>query len=226
MGFASKHLPDKFYLEDDARISLRNTISREILVNTLMHREFTSTYIAKFVIENNRLYTENANRGASDNPITPDDFEPNPKNPLVAAFLRNIGLADELGSGVRKLFKYTRRYSGKDPELLDGDVFRTIVPLSDYSFDVEVDDNDTSEHIQSKTTKPLSKSERILIEKMVIDRVIANPKITQKEIIETSGLSKRIIQEVFSDLKMKGILQRKGPRNDSLWVFTEDKTEK
>jgi len=139
MDFSEKHLLDKFYLEYDARMSLRSIISHEMLVNTLMHREFTSSYIAKFVIERDRMYTENANRVTSDDPITPNNFEPNPKNPIIASFLRNIGLADELGSGVRKLFKYVRRYSGKDPELLDGDVFRTIVPLDDnYSFDARI----------------------------------------------------------------------------------------
>jgi len=82
------------------------------------------------------MYTENANRAASGDPLTPDDYEPNSKNLIIAAFLRNIGMADELGSGVRRLFKYVRRYSGKDPQMLDGDVFRTFVPLDeDYSFD-------------------------------------------------------------------------------------------
>ena len=135
MGFAEKHLLDKFYLEGDARISLSGAIAREMLVNTLMHREFTAPYFAKFVIEKDRMYTENANRAVTGEVITPDNFEPNPKNPIIAAFFRNIGLADELGSGVRNLYKYSRRYSGKDPKLVDGDVFRIIIPLDDtYSF--------------------------------------------------------------------------------------------
>ncbi|MDR3121951.1 MAG: putative DNA binding domain-containing protein, partial [Clostridiales bacterium] len=145
MGFAEKHLWDKFYLEDDARISLRNAISREMLVNTLMHREFTSSFMAKFIIEKSRMFTENANRATSDDPITPENLEPNPKNPIVAAFFRNIGLADELGSGVRKLFRYVLRYSGKDPQMLDGDVFRTIVPLDDnYSCDATLGENQSA----------------------------------------------------------------------------------
>jgi len=136
MGFAEKHLLDKFYLECDARISLSGAIAREMLVNTLMHREFTAPYYAKFVINNDQMYTENANRAVTGEAITPDNFEPNPKNPIIASFFRNIGLADELGSGVRNLFKYGRRYSGKDPQLIDGDIFRIIVPLDDsYSFD-------------------------------------------------------------------------------------------
>ncbi|MDR1541240.1 MAG: putative DNA binding domain-containing protein [Clostridiales bacterium] len=151
-GFAEKHLWDKFYLEDDARISLRNAISREILANTLVHREFTSSYMAKFVIERDRMYTENANRAASDNPITPANFEPNPKNPIVSSFFRNIGLADELGSGTIKLFKYVFRYSGKEPQMLDGDIFRAIVPLDDsYSFDAHLGEAEIK--TRSKTSK-------------------------------------------------------------------------
>ncbi|MDR1321210.1 MAG: hypothetical protein LBK56_07270 [Gracilibacteraceae bacterium] len=41
----------------------------------------------------------------------------------------NIGYADTLGSGVRNLMKYTKLYSGGEPELIEGDIFKTIIPL-------------------------------------------------------------------------------------------------
>lgn len=44
--------------------------------NTLMHREFSSSYTAKFVIEKERMYVENANRAANDGCITVDNLEP------------------------------------------------------------------------------------------------------------------------------------------------------
>ena len=237
MGFAEKHLPDKFYLEDDARISLRNVISREMLVNTLMHREFTSSFIAKFIIEKDRMFTENANRAASADPLTPDDYEPNPKNPIVASFFRNIGLADELGSGVRRLFKYGRRYSGKNPQLFDGDVFRTIVPLDDnYSFDAGIGESEsktskpqnlktpkpqnpeTSKPQNPKTPKPQKEKDRALIEALLIEFINENPQITQREIIEISGKSKRAIQEGFAILQEKGILRREGSKRKPTWI--------
>jgi len=136
LEFGRKHLPDKFFLEDTVNKSLRNTIVREMVSNTLMHREFSSSYTAKFVIEKERMYVENANRAASNGYITVDTLEPNQKNPIIAAFFRNIGYADQLGSEVRNLFKYTKFYSGKEPEFKEGDIFRIIVPLDDaYSFD-------------------------------------------------------------------------------------------
>ncbi len=58
-------------------------------------------------------------------------FSPFPKNPVIARFFKEIGRADELGSGVRNLFKYCRHYSGgKDPEMIEGDIFKCIVPLT------------------------------------------------------------------------------------------------
>ena len=137
LQFAEKHLWDKFYLEGDISVSLRSIIAREMLVNTLIHREFTSAHYARFIIEKDKMFTENANRAVTGDFITPDNLVPNPKNPIIAAFFRNIGLADELGSGVRKLYRYVPLYSGKAPELIDGDVFRIIVPLDDnYSYGV------------------------------------------------------------------------------------------
>jgi ATP-dependent DNA helicase RecG len=62
--------------------------------------------------------------------LDPDSFTPQPKNPLLANFFINIGYADALGSGVRNLYKYTKIYSGVAPELVEGDVFRTIVPIT------------------------------------------------------------------------------------------------
>ena len=73
-----------------------------------------------------------------------DNLEPNSKNPIIAAFFRNIGYADQLGSGVRKLFKYSKYYSGKDPQFVEDDVFRIIVPLDDtYSFDYGIENRDS-----------------------------------------------------------------------------------
>lgn len=140
--FAAKHLPDKFFVEGMERKSLRGIIVREITANTLIHREFTSAYRAKFVIESDRMYVENANRSAQAAILTPNDIEPNPKNPIIANFFRTIGLADQLGSVIRNLFHYCKYYSNGDPQFIEGDVFRIIVPLDDsYSWDAKKPSN-------------------------------------------------------------------------------------
>ena len=61
MAFGKKHLNDTFHLEGIQSVSARDHILREIISNLLMHRDFASGYVAKLVIEKNRIYTENAN---------------------------------------------------------------------------------------------------------------------------------------------------------------------
>ena len=131
----------------------------EMIANTLIHREFTSSYTANFVIEKDRMYTENANRSSGDGIITPDNMEPNPKNPIIASFFRNIGWSDRLGSGVRNIFKYSKYYSGEEPEFVEGDVFRIIVPLNeDYSYDNP--QNDSIDELERKNEEKLEKNQK------------------------------------------------------------------
>jgi len=134
MAFVAKHLPDPFFLEKDQRISLRDHIFREVAANMLIHREFLNPFPAKFIIETHRVFTENSNKPHGHGLIDPANFSPFPKNPVIARFFKEIGGADELGSGVRKLFQYCRYYSGgKPPELIEADIFKCIVPLTPES---------------------------------------------------------------------------------------------
>lgn len=61
--------------------------------------------------------------------MDPTSFEPFPKNPPISKVFREIGLADELGSGMRNTYKYTKLYSVAEPTFIEGEVSRTIVPL-------------------------------------------------------------------------------------------------
>lgn len=45
-------------------------------------------------------------------------------------FFKEVGRVDELGSGVRNVFKYCGIYTpGAEPEFIEGDIFKTIIPL-------------------------------------------------------------------------------------------------
>ena len=127
MDFVKKHLPDPFYQEEDKRISLRNKIFRETVVNILIHREFINPYPAKMIIEENFVLFENASKPHGFGKLTPESFSPFPKNPNIAKIFREIGLAEEMGSGVRNLFKYSKIYSGFEPEIEEGDIFKVVI---------------------------------------------------------------------------------------------------
>ncbi len=99
MQFIAKHLNDKFFLEGDQRVSIRDKIFREAISNLLIHREFSNPFPAKLVIEKDRVYIENSNKPHGNGIIDPENFSPYPKNPTIAKFFKEIGWVDELGSG-------------------------------------------------------------------------------------------------------------------------------
>ena len=127
MEFVKKHLNDPFYLEGDIRISLRDKIFREAVANSLIHREYSSAYVAKMIIENGKVVFENANIPHFYGELKPSNFTPYPKNPSIAKVFREIGFADELGSGVKNLYKYSKAYGGSDPVIVEGEVFKIEV---------------------------------------------------------------------------------------------------
>lgn len=130
MAFGQKHLNDTFTLDGIQRVSSRDAILREVIANLLAHRDFSSGYIASMIIERRQLVTKNGNVANGFGSLKLNSFKPIPKNPPIANVFREIGWADELGSGLRNTFKYTRLYSGADPQFIEGDMFQTVIPLS------------------------------------------------------------------------------------------------
>ena len=213
MEFAQKHLPDPFYLENEQRISLRGVICREMVSNILIHREFSSSYPAKFVIENNRIYTENANRASWSGEITLENFEPNPKNPIIASFFRNIGLADKLGSGVRNIFKYAKYYQGGHPHFFEQDVFRTSVEFESETIKVaDATINATISDTDATINATISEEDL-----QMLRLIQAKPDITYTELSEQLNLHRATVARRIKSLAEKRVISRIGARKTGAW---------
>jgi ATP-dependent DNA helicase RecG len=200
--FIGKHTLDRFFLVNDQRVSVRSWIARELVSNILVHREYTSAYPAKIIIERNRIVTENWCLPKSPGKIDPNIFTPYPKNPLLANFFVNIGRADLLGSGVRNLYKYTKIYSGGEPELIEGDVFRTIVPigLSDISMS---DNGKMTNKLSDKMSDKHSVSDKKYRSKL-LDHIARNGEISAAEAAEIIGRSTKTARRVLLQLIDEG----------------------
>ena len=131
MGFCEKWLPDSFALDGVTRVSVRDVIARELVVNTLIHREFVSPYLAQLIIDREGIHTRNASRTLYSGRITPENLDPTPKNPIIANVFTQLGVSEELGSGTRNLYRSSLLYTGREPMLEDGDFFTAFVPVPD-----------------------------------------------------------------------------------------------
>lgn len=192
------------------------------------------------------MYIENANRAAKEGYITPDNTEPDSKNPIIASFFRNIGYADQLGSGVRNLFKYSKFYSGKDPEFKEGDIFRITVPLDDeFSFDFgnpsadkmeNIVDNaaniaDKSKSIADNTTNIADKSETVAEkqetnaeklarqQKAIYEFVEREDRATTKDVIHLLQVKERQARNIIYGMISQGILEKQGNSKATVYVL-------
>ena len=99
-----------------------------------------------------------------------------------------IGLANELGSEMIKLLKYTKAYSNGIPKLIEGDIFRTEIPL------VRV------ENMTIPTTLTTTLTET---QQRIINLIKEDNKITRDEMASKIGITKYGIQYNLNILKKK-----------------------
>ena len=139
IDFVGKHLYDPFYLEGAQRISIRGIIFREVVVNLLVHREYSSGFTTRMMIYRDRVMFENPNRAFYQGLLDPETFTPRTKNPTLANFFKETGFMDQLGSGVRNVTKYIGAYAnGRPAQFIEGDIFRTIIPLDETLMNTDV----------------------------------------------------------------------------------------
>jgi len=115
-------------------------------------------------------------------------FEPFPKNPAISKVFREIGLADELGSGMRNTYKYTQLYSGQNPLFEEGDIFRTIIPLKKIATQ-KVGGENVSRNVPQDVSRMSPKEIRDLI----VSMIKKDHRISRKYMAETLGVSEKTI---------------------------------
>ena len=65
---------------------------------------------------------ENMDRSHEHGALHLSSFKPYAKNQPISKVFREIGLVDELGSGMPNTYKYTKLYSGGTPEFIEGEM--------------------------------------------------------------------------------------------------------
>jgi ATP-dependent DNA helicase RecG len=75
--------------------------------------------------------TKNANKPHVYGLLFPNTFQSFPKNPNIAQLFTQMGRSEELGTGIRNVYKYSKAYSGSDQIVFsEEDIFISKVPLS------------------------------------------------------------------------------------------------
>ena len=129
LAFGQKHLNHLFVKDEIINVNARDNILREIVSNSLIHRDYFSVYPAKMIISDEDITIENSNYLYDIEVFKKGNFDPFIKNPTISNIFREIGLTEGTRTGIKKINKYAKLYSGIEPEFIDDNTFRTVIPL-------------------------------------------------------------------------------------------------
>lgn len=204
MAFAKKHLPEVPFLEERHRISLRDTILREIFLNLLIHREVSNSHPASFTIFKDTMIAENWNIPYHKATVSLNELTPHPKNPTIARFFANMGYVEELGVGRRTLLKYGPSYfDGRDVAIEEDDVFRITIPYKPTILPVGMINGGISGGINGGINEG---------EKLALDIIRAHPGHRVPYLSKASGIPERTLERYTSSLREKGLIEYRGSK--------------
>ncbi len=214
--FGRKHLNDLFVLDGIVNVNARDRILREIVSNTLAHRDYSSGFPAKMVIDTEKILVENSNLSHGIGILDLNKFEPFSKNPSISKVFREIGFADELGSGMRNTNKYTQLYTGQKPVFEEGNIFKTIIPLKKIATR-KVGRNDVVHNVVHNVAHGVVHDKLDLVE-FIKEKVRSNNKITRKSMADEVGVSVKTIERI---IKLIENLKYVGTGSNGHWELNE-----
>ncbi len=102
------------------------------------------------------------------------------------------------------------------PEFIEGDIFRTIVPLDDtYSYDFGAVERENADKAPTNIQiKSLSKQETL-----IVDYLQKNEKITTSKAEEVLGVKQRRAREILKELTKKEVLLKCGAYKGTVYVL-------
>ena len=212
INFVKKHLNEKFYMDGNQRINIRDVMARELCVNLLIHREYANPIPARLIITKESIMTENANRPRNIGYIDLNNYSPYPKNPKIANFFKEIGLAEELGSGIKTITKYNKIYSGGVPSFKDDEIFTVTVPLTEKVTDLALDAIEEMDELKIKLFDYIKNSNGV--SRQEINKYMY-PLFDTTDENELNNKTRYII----NFLRERNLIHNKGTKNKPKWIL-------
>ena len=192
-----------FAYEEDTQLNAL----REGLVNMLMHADYFNVMHSTIRVYLNRIVFQNPGRFYIDISELPKRAISKPRNPIIARLFRLTKLAENAGFGFDKMLTWKHKVE-----------FETFVDYSEVTFYLADTEKETEKNRNIPETVEESREKTVekTVEKL-FNFIKNNPHITQKELSELSGLTRRGIEWNLSKLKTDGLIERIGPDKGGYW---------
>lgn len=210
LQFITKHINRAYVITGDAQREERWEFPleaiREVVVNMIVHRDYTSPSESSIKIFKDRIEFFNPGKlaeGLTVDRLLSGDYTSTIRNKQIASVLKDAGIIERYGSGIKRILERFSVYSLEQPvfeELQEG--FRVTVLRATQK---------TIQKTTQKTTQKFSTKEHIL--RLLKEK----PRLTRAEIAAALGKSEHTIKGHIAQLKKKGVLHRVGSDRNGYW---------
>ena len=202
---ATYSILQRFQVENTTKARITSTVReeknlvdpvalREAIINAVVHNDFTREIPPVFEIFSNRI--EITSYGGLILGQTKEDFfscRSVPRNRELMRVFKDLGLVEQLGSGMSRILKAYNR---------------SIFKISDNFIQVVFPIDNTNEGINEGISQR---------EIEIVKQIKLNPSITMNEISHHLGVSIATVERDFDGLKKKKIIERRG----SVWIVQD-----
>jgi len=228
---ATKQVLDKIELENSSDTSITSAeridkrpwssiALREAILNAFVHNDYTTEVPPKFEIFDDRI--EITSTGGLPNGLSKVEFFEGfsvPRNKELMRIFKDLGLVEQLGSGVpriletygRECFKFSENFLRmtfpKNTEVKGGQIGGQMGgQMSGQMGNIQLGESQLGGNIINLTTR----------QKEVLSYILTDQKITRKELAKILDINESAVQKHLKALTTKKIIQRIGTK-DGYW---------
>lgn len=175
---------------------------RELVINALVHNDWTNGYSPKFEIFKDKLVI--SSNGGIQEGVSQEEFLKgftNPRNPELMRVFRDLEFVEQLGTGIQRVLKV---YDKNIFEFYPNHI-RVTIPFNDNT----LNSNKNEEFIDNNS---LSK-----IQNSILQLIQTKPTITQDEIAQILGVTLKTIYRNFKVLIDNNYIKRTGSNKKGIW---------
>ena len=221
---ATKNVLDKLKIENTTLAKVTSTTRieknlvdpvalREAVINAIVHNDFTREIPPVFEIFSDRI-TMTSYGGLIPGQSVDDFFSCSsmPRNRELMRVFKDVGLVEQLGSGMSRILKVYR----KDIFEISEHFIKVVFPIADVQGKHIIDNGDINGNINGDINGNIKGDTE-----KVFNLLCQKRDITAKEMGEVLGFSTRKISRIIKELKDKGKITRIGSNKTGYWKINE-----
>lgn len=203
--------------------------TRELLMNSIMHRDYETNAPVLFYEYDDRIEVQNP--GGLYGKVSPANF-PNVsdyRNPFIAEAMKVLGYVNRFSRGVYRVQKeLTENGNGEaffDFSLITA--FRVTEKVSEKYFEAGFGTNTTKKHPETtqekeNTTQETTQEEVNTTQKIILKMLKDKPETTQKELAKLIGISIDGIKYHIQKMTKEGIIKHEGSTKAGKWIILSE----